>query len=473
MLHIARLEKGRVMAYSFKPELARVSNILQAAHLLTTCFELNIEWKLESVINLRQQYTECIENCPNVWLENNKKGLSLFIPAHINDPIGLVARLWASEQRAARFTLVLTALGIILSPIDWLCSFFARHVRPFKKTCLTSSTILERQQSGPHIFICGPARSGTTLVYQVLADQLDVAFTSNRATLLPRSQRLLIWLAQRGYIKRKPALSDEQLPDTNADYQNYYGKISGFSGPNEANALWNQWVEPDAADYRTVVTLAGMQDAAEYYSLLSMAINKPTLAKNNNANVFANELHRHLPNSYFICMRRGTQFLAESLIRARLEINGDITHSYGVVDTGMLYNCDKDITSVNPYSDVLDQIEYLDELAVHQQLEIGPDRFWIVDYEMFCDNPAGLLDRVRSEILGDTRTYQSIDPIVSSNKITNSKIFERIAAEISHRRTHNRTKKPKRSERPLHQVSNISRQKTALSKQTSLKDSSE
>lgn len=378
-----------------------------------------------------------------------KKSLSLFIPEHINDPFGLTARLWASEHRSARFTLVLTALGIVLSPIDWIVSIVERASRHIKNDHLKNSSSQNHhlQATGPHIFVCGPARSGTTLVYQVLADQLDVAYTCNASTLFPRSRKLGFRLCQLLEKRHKPALTDHRLPDSETHYQNYYGKTSGFSEPSEANAFWNQWVEPDAADYRTVVTQNGMQQAADYFMLLANAKGLPTLAKNNNANVFANDLLAQLPNSYFICLRRDRKYLAQSLIRARIEINGDIQHSYGVIDTDGKAEYAKEAKTSTPYADVLDQIEYLDAQADRQQQHIGPDKFWIIDYETFCDNPSGLINRVLTEILGESPSSQTLAPITTSNKVSNTKIFERVLNEINRRSASAEGDKPNQSAR--------------------------
>ena len=100
----------------------------------------------------------------NIW-SKSKQALDRFIPSHVNDPFGLIRRMLTSGKKAASFTLWLTAAGIVATPLDWLLQRFEPGIR--KK--------LRNTNSGPHIFICGPARSGTTLVYQVLANNLDLS----------------------------------------------------------------------------------------------------------------------------------------------------------------------------------------------------------------------------------------------------------------------------------------------------------
>jgi len=337
-----------------------------------------------------------------------KKLLHLFIPDHIGHPVSLTKRLLFSKNRSARFTLLITALGVIASPIDWAISKLQKPHKP--------STA---NPAGPHIFVCGPARSGTTFLYQVLAGHLNVSHTRNLCMLLPRSSctsiRLCAWMFSKS-TKR-----------TDNNYENYYGKTHGFAAPSEANFLWNQWVDTDASHFRTVLTDSGAERMSDYYRFLSQKNKLPTLAKNNNANVFADGIADALPNSYFICLKRDTVFLAQSLIKARVEINGDLNKSYGVVDTN------DSSANKDPYHSVLDQIDYLNKTALQQQSIVGAHNFWIVDYEKFCSNPTELINRIRVEILNQTPLVETIPEFANANKVANGEVYARVREEIRNR----------------------------------------
>jgi hypothetical protein len=309
-----------------------------------------------------------------IW-EKIKPVLSRFIPQHVNDPFGLIGRMLSSSNRAALFTLLLTALGILLTPLDWLLQFYERR---YKKP---DSRVVNTSDVGPHLFICGPARSGTTLVYQVLANALPVVYPRNFTALFSRS----------------PILASKLLTRTtsrHSGYENFYGKTYGMQAPSEANHLWNQWVLPDESHFRTRLEEQGLEKMASFFTRLSAEFGRPTITKNNNANAFADVIAGALENAYFICLRRDSRYLAQSLIRAREVINGDIEQSYGVVDA-QSHNDEND-----PVSQVIAQIEYLNQTALTQQKKIGAERFWIVDYESFCADPNQLIERIRSEIPG-------------------------------------------------------------------------
>ncbi len=306
-----------------------------------------------------------------------------------------------SKERAAIFTLLLTGLGVLLTPLDMLLQYIEKRRKPKQ---------LSNRSNGPHIIICGPARSGTTLVYQMLTDALPVAYVKNFTVLFSRAPILAsAWFSRN---KKK---------GTDKSYKNYYGKTAGFQSPSEANHLWNGWVDGDASGFRTQMNADGGRRMAEFFTRFSALHQLPTLSKNNNANAFADVIADHLDNVYFICMRRDTRYLAQSLITARMEINGNINQSYGVTDVTSLDQAD-------PIAEVIDQITFLNNLAIEQQQKIGKDRFWFVDYEEFCKNPQLLVDRVKREILTTQSDPApvSLQPIKNNNKITNPELFERL-----------------------------------------------
>ena len=341
-----------------------------------------------------------------IW-EKLKPGLSRFVPKHVNDPFGLIGRMLASKNRAALFTLWLTGLGLVLSPVDWALQFAERRRKVEND---------DDESHGPHIVICGPARSGTTLVYQVLASALPVSYARNFTVLFSRAPILASKYLTRNHKKGK-----------SQSFQNYYGKTAGMQAPSEANHLWNQWVDSDASGFRTKLSPQGLENMAQFFKQFSKQSGLPTLSKNNNANAFADEMAQRQSNTYFICLRRDKRYLAQSLLRAREEINGDIEQSYGVTDSE-LENNDKD-----PMSQVIKQIEYLDELAIAQQAKIGAERFWIVDYESFCANPEALITKVKQVILGQTETQleNTIPEIVNNNRITDPVMFKQIEERLA------------------------------------------
>lgn len=306
----------------------------------------------------------------------------------------MAVRMIRSKKRAATFTLAVTFLAFLCIPLDIMLAIKEKKYIAARK----SKTNL------PVIFICGPARSGTTLVYQVLAGYIDFAFFQNFTMLFPRSPIVSTRIFRRMYRSSHGKIA----------FDNYYGKTSGLSSPCEANHIWNRWVDPDKTGFRTRLSADAAVELNEFCLSFLALDNKPLICKNNNLNVFADTVAAAMPNSLFICLRREPRFLAQSLLNARRDIRGDISKGYGVQDTENVTEQD------NPIRAVCSQIHYLDHMAEQMQQRIGPDRFWIVQYEEFCRNPWELINRVAENTNTSIKHVRVDDPSISSIAAHNS-----------------------------------------------------
>jgi hypothetical protein len=105
-------------------------------------------------------------------------------------------------------------------------------------------------------------------------------------------------------------------------------------------------------------------------------------------------------------------------------VNGDIKQSYGVTNVEFIRD-DSD-----PVTQVIQQVTYLDEIALAQQESVGADRFWIVSYDAFCANPQELVNRVQKEILKHSEAKMvaasDLPKITNNNRVIDSSLLEQI-----------------------------------------------
>src|SRR6185295_2617389 len=139
--------------------------------------------------------------------------------ANFRDPIGLLRRMIASHDPAARAALVRAAATVAMTPLDLaLLPFEHRRIRAAKSSAF------------PIIFIVGSPRSGTTLAYQIFARFLPVTYFNNLADIFPRSPISASVLLNRWL---RPA------PDP---FHSFYGNTAGLAEPNDAFHIWNRWL---------------------------------------------------------------------------------------------------------------------------------------------------------------------------------------------------------------------------------------
>ncbi|MEZ6124062.1 MAG: sulfotransferase [Planctomycetaceae bacterium] len=287
-------------------------------------------------------------------------------PAHLNnfaDPFGLLKRMLTSGNRAAYAALLREGLSIAAKPADWLLS-------GFEQRRLKAAPTSEH----PLILIVGAPRSGTTLVYQVLAAYLDVTTPSNLTSMFPRSPLTVAKLQQRLPFSTRP------------DFQNFYGQTAKLSGPNDAFHLWNRWLGSDRYQPAEALSDDVADDMRRFFAAWTSAFHRPFLNKNNRNTACIRLLADTLPQARFVVVQRNPVFVAQSLIRAREQVQGDKHIGWG-------------LNSQSPETDETseDSLAYIDQVCqqvedisrdLQQQLSaVAPDRILQLSYEDFCNDP--------------------------------------------------------------------------------------
>jgi len=291
-----------------------------------------------------------------------------FIPAQFHDPVGLTKRLLKSGDPAALFAMRLAAAGPLCAPLDFL-------LEPFERQAYQSAP----PRRLPVILVCGPPRSGTTLLLQALIQNLPVAYFNNLTALFPRSPITANRLFSR-FISRSPM-----------GFRSYYGRTDHLSGSNDGLQLWDRWLGADRTHPPAELRPAQREAMVKFFNAYEAWSGLPLVAKNNNLNASASLVAEVLPDCYFLCLTREPVFLARALLRARRDIHGREDEGYGLTAPGG--------HSADPVEDVCRQVIFLEQLSLKQQARIGPTRFRLISYEGFCRDPAATLKLVAEEML--------------------------------------------------------------------------
>ncbi len=327
-----------------------------------------------------------------------------FVPSHFHDPVGLAVRLFRTKDPAALFAMQSALLGLVAAPLDMLLQ--AEEQRRYRRA---SPPRL------PLVIVCGAPRTGTTLVQQVLIDQLPLAFINNLTAIFPRSP-----LTANRIFRPRPHAQG-------VGYHSYYGRTAGFSGPNDGLHLWDRWLGQDRTRIRSSLTTTERGAMQRFFGAMEQLYAKPIVAKNNSLNTCARLIADVLERAHFICMVRDPVYLAQAQLRARLDIHGADDIPYGLTgEPGPPHE------SGNVVEDVCRQVLFHQRVAAEQQRQLGEDRFWIVAYEDFCQNPSALVDRVATRVLGLPQSATRLPPFTVSNTIRlDPERFRQIADTLS------------------------------------------
>lgn len=311
-----------------------------------------------------------------------RRALHSAVPSHFGDPMGLAGRLLRSGPDG-RFAMLVAGLTVLATPLD-------RALQKRERGLLGRASAPTR----PIVFVCGPPRSGTTVVAQALLSALDVSYITNLTAVFPRSP-----ITASRMFRVRPA------PDR-VNLRSHYGRTTGFHGPNDGLHLWDRWLGSERTVVHQSIDGEPARKMVRFFGAYESWSQRPLVTKNNALNAHAAIVAEHLPTAHFLCLERDPVFLAQSLLLARTYIHGDRRVPYGLdVGTGQ--------TAADPVEAACEQVRYHQRLAEQQRRSLG-SRFEFVSYEAFCRDPAELIHHVARDVLGlpvfSTRIPEPLEP---------------------------------------------------------------
>ena len=276
-----------------------------------------------------------------------------------------------SGKRAAYSGLFHEALKVAVSPLDLVLGWMNR-----RKT-------FDHAPSQPLVFVIGPPRGGTTLVYQTLARYCDVSYADNLNAMFPRSPfTALKW--------------SRKTPLKNASLRSVYGQTAGLSGPNEAFHIWNRWLGDDRYQAGDNLSESDVADMTDFFGRWTALRPKPFVNKNNRCTVCMKLLAEKLPTSFFVMITRDERDIVRSLIRGREFVQGSKQTPWGLLSQ------DNHVASdpLGYVNDVCEQVKKISADMREQAASVDPQRLAEFAYSQFCEDPVSTLEEIALRVPG-------------------------------------------------------------------------
>lgn len=234
-----------------------------------------------------------------------------------------------------------------------------------------------RVPGAPVIFIVGVPRTGTTLLYQLMARHLDVVYISNavaRYWLAP------LWALQRGGS------------EAGIELQSSLGRTEGNAAPHEFGWFWEYHAPARGSHRQTELELDAFDwdfIASELEAISGWA-EKPLVLKSLVAvDYHIARLARELPGSLFIHAKRDPRFTAQSLLESRRKRYGDEKTWWSIRPRDVDAWLDRD-----PVDQVAHQIEDVSRRIEEGLATLPPNRVTSIRYEELLENPVGEMSRI-------------------------------------------------------------------------------
>jgi hypothetical protein len=272
----------------------------------------------------------------------------------------------------------------------------------------------------PIVFIVGAPRSGTTVLYQLMADHLDVGFVNNRMARYFAAPVVGAMLHAHTRSGHELALSSE------------YGRTGGDHSPHEFSWFWHYYGDFQLDDDLTDDELASINWQPVKHALEGLAgyFRRPLVIKNINFVVYQIAwLKSLLPAAKFVWIRRDARYTAQSILRVREDEYGDRSVWWSVRPRDARQWRDR-----SPVEQVAHQVTDVVRAITKGFESILPEDRLELDYEELMRGPSETLRRVAQFIGAGVRDESKLDALALRNrndKTTDDETWDQIQTALA------------------------------------------
>ena len=159
------------------------------------------------------------------------------------------------------------------------------------------------------VFIIGAPRTGSTILYQTLTNQLDVLYVDNLTCRFEKNFFFGFCLSDKLFKQKAHNCFKSNHGDTTK---------CGLHAPSECGGFWYRWLPLDRhfIDYDDITDDMVSEIRDEITTIINY-FDKPLVFKNLNAGQRLRLLSKCFPDAKFIFMKREFIFTAQSIIKAK------------------------------------------------------------------------------------------------------------------------------------------------------------
>lgn len=249
-----------------------------------------------------------------------------------------------------------------------------RAFNQFDPTCRGADTTVIDGDQAP-VFILSVPRSGTTMLYQLMARSMELSVITNLMALAPR------------YMLRLARISNAKAArDRNPLHPGTFGYLPGLHGLSEAGKVMERWFEPGAGPTHR-------QQVREMIAALTHRTGRPLLIKSLSLVGRLEAVAATVPHARIVRLHRDPRQVIRSLVRAQSDPRSAADQWEGVTPPGLLEAGD-----LGTVRRAAAQVAALSSMLHDASTVFDADSVLDVSYEDLCRAPQTVLARVAAGI---------------------------------------------------------------------------
>lgn len=244
----------------------------------------------------------------------------------------------------------------------------------------------------PNIYIFGLPRSGTTVLYQLLAQLLDVAWPTN---LMAR-----FWETPLVGMQLSKTL---KLFDEPYDIKSIFGVTAGASAPHEFGYFWMKWLNYSdntlrGAEHEETIDWNGLK---KKLASITAVAGRSMLYKNILPSFHLKKMIESQPDSVFIYCKRDLADIATSILKTRETLYGDRNTWWSIKPPDY-----KEHLKDDAYIQIAYQIRFFDSFFTDTVSSLKTDNVLQIDYgsglEELVDGICNKVSTIQKKIQKDS-----------------------------------------------------------------------
>lgn len=228
------------------------------------------------------------------------------------------------------------------------------------------------------LFILGAPRSGTTLSYQVITQNIEVCYFTAVLGYCYGLANVYFRLTHRIVKRPRPR------------YTSRFGSIRGLFAPSEHANFWLQWFpEDEVSGHQTDPQRVDWERFAllrDYVASFTAITRRPLVVKNLYLGLNAGLLARIFPDARFVWVERDPLLTCQSMLLARRAAGRP--HSWWSVKIPRY----RELQQEPMWRQIGEQWHWVSRRIGEDLERFAPGRYMRISYEELCGDPHGVLD---------------------------------------------------------------------------------
>ena len=231
------------------------------------------------------------------------------------------------------------------------------------------------------IFIIGPPRCGSTLLYQAMVHCFDLCFFTNEMMRRPAQVPMNIHYRRLGLAP-------------GSSFQSNYGQTDGDRSPHEGYPFWRRFYPRNEHDYveRHCLSDAEVEEMRSTVKFMEHHYGSPFLSKNIENALRIKSLSVVYPEALYIVLKRDPRAIAISILSGRMKLREDKKDWFGMRPIN--YSNLVDLPIANQIAEQI--LQAYDSFYS----DVETDRVFELYYEDFCKSPEALIEQIGSYLNG-------------------------------------------------------------------------